>query len=161
MFFKALKAGSLIFLVGFGAAQFKRPQRISPSTEPTRSLQAITAVPPDVGAILERSCGDCHSNQTEWPWYSNVAPVSWFVSDHVNHGRRHLNFSEWGSYDQRKREKLLEAICEWVEKDRMPLDSYALIHRDATLTPEDKQTLCDWARSEVDRVHTKSKESRL
>ena len=75
--------------------QFIRPAKTNPPIVRERTLEAAVAVPPEVEAILARSCNDCHSNGTEWPWYSNVAPVSFFVINHVNEGRRHLNFSEW------------------------------------------------------------------
>ena len=83
-------------------------------------------MPPEVAGVLNRSCMDCHSNRTDWPWYSNVAPASWFVVDHVNHGRRHLNFSRWGQYTRRDRLSLLNQICATTKGGSMPLGSYTL-----------------------------------
>jgi hypothetical protein len=102
--------------------------------------------------VLERSCMDCHSNRTDWPWYSNVAPASWFVTDHVNHGRRHLNFSEWDAYDRRRADGLLKEICRTARSGFMPLDSYTLVHRGARLTPADVKTLCEWTGEEQRRL---------
>ena len=86
---KALKWIGLILAVAAIGAQFKRPPQTNPVAEPSRSLEAMTQMTPQVSAILDRACRDCHTNRTEWPWYSNVAPVSWFVIDHVDHGRSH------------------------------------------------------------------------
>src|SRR5687767_12229671 len=96
---RTVKIGLTALAVLVLAIQFVRPARTNPATDPAATLHAQTAVPPDVAAILERSCRDCHSNGTRWPWYSNVAPVSWWVIDHVNHGRSHFNFSEWAKYN--------------------------------------------------------------
>jgi hypothetical protein len=94
--------------------------------------------------VLERSCRDCHSNETVWPWYSNVAPISWFVIDHVDHGRSHLNFSEWGREDAAHREELLRNICDWTKDGRMPLPSYLWMHRSAALSAAEGIALCTW-----------------
>lgn len=149
---KTVKWTVLSLLLIFTLAQLHRPARRNPPVEESHTMEHQLQVPSQVGTILDRSCNDCHSNKTTWPWYSNVAPVSWFVTDHVNHGRRHLNFSEWSGYNRRQTDNLLDAICEWVEKDRMPLDSYTAIHRNAVLSPEDKRTLCEWSRGERARL---------
>jgi hypothetical protein len=98
-------------------------------------------MPAEVSAILDRSCRDCHSNDTRWPWYSNVAPVSWWVIDHVDHARSHFNFSEWARYNSREQQRLLEQACELVSKGAMPLPSYLWMH-DAEMSPRDVRTLC-------------------
>lgn len=107
---------------------------------------------PKVAGILDRSCNDCHSNKTRWPWYANVAPVSWFVIDHVDHGRSHLNFSEWGKYTTAEKKTHLGQFCELVTEDWMPLSSYIPLHPDAKLNAEDKKVICDWAAAERERV---------
>ena len=136
--------------------QFRRPERSNPVSDPARTLHAQGQVPPEVEAVLLRSCGDCHSNQTRWPWYSRVAPASWFLADHVNHGRQHLNFSEWAAPTVHGRpssqSSRLKEICEQVEKGKMPLDSYLWIHRQARLSPQDAQTICSWTRTERARL---------
>lgn len=136
----------------FVAAQFKRPARTNPPVDHSQAIEAHTEIKPEVASILARSCHDCHSNRTAWPWYTNVAPVSWFVIDHVDQGREHLNFSEWGRYDQRKREKRLQEICEEVQSGAMPLSSYTPLHSYAKLSPEDKKALCDWTQAERERL---------
>lgn len=141
---KILKVAAIVCALLLGAAQFVRPERKNPPEAPGRSLEHHVAVPSEVAEVLARSCDDCHSNRTEWPWYSHVAPVSWFVADHVNHGRRHLNFSDWSRYDARESADLLRHICREARSGSMPLDSYTLLHPRARLTPRDVRTLCDW-----------------
>lgn len=146
---KWLAVAAVCALVGL---QFVRPARTNPVFDQTQTIHARLQVTPQVAAILDRSCQDCHSNTTRWPWYSNVAPVSWFVIDHVNHGRSHLNLSEWGMLDNRQAGKKLEEICEEVEDGAMPLQSYTNIHWSAKLSPEDIKTLCDWTSAERSRI---------
>jgi hypothetical protein len=108
-------------------------------------------------SILRRSCSDCHSNDSRWPWYSYVAPVSWWLTDHVSHARQHMNFSEWGTYDQKKRADLLDEICMQTEMKEMPLPSYLLIHRDARLSESDVRTLCQWSEAAQEEAAAKEK----
>jgi hypothetical protein len=149
---KFLKVAAAFLLTLFAGVQFVRPARVNPPVVAGLTLEERASVTPEVAGVLKRSCMDCHSNGTNWPWYSNVAPVSWFVIDHVNHGRRHLNFSEWGEYDHRKTEYLLKDICKTAKSGFMPLDSYTLIHRGARLTPADVKDLCDWSGAEQRRL---------
>jgi Haem-binding domain len=103
--------------------------------------------PANVRAVFDGSCKNCHSNQTVWPWYSQVAPFSWIVTRDVHQGRKHLNFSEWGTYTPAKREEKLEAICDQVVNGDMPDGKYLLIHRSAQLTQEERQAVCGWVES--------------
>jgi hypothetical protein len=151
---KVLKAVSAIFILLFAGAQFVRPGRVNPPAVAGQSLEESARVPTEVAGVLKRSCMDCHSHRTDWPWYSNVAPASWFVTDHVNHGRRHLNFSRWGEYDRRDAGELLEGICLTTKGGSMPLGSYTIVHRGARLTPADVKTLCDWTVEERRRLAT-------
>jgi hypothetical protein len=149
---KVLKVVSILLLLLFAGAQLVRPERVNPPAAAGQSLEEHARVPPEVAGVLRRSCMDCHSNRTDWPWYSNVAPSSWFVVDHVNHGRRHLNFSRWGEYSRRDRLDLLNGICVTTKGGSMPLDSYTLVHRSARLAPRDWQTLCAWTGEEQERI---------
>ncbi len=101
--------------------------------------------PENIKTILQRSCYDCHSNLTRWPWYSQIAPISWLVSSDVHEGRSHLNFSEWNSYSPIKQTLKIENIWEEVKKGEMPLKTYLLIHSKSRLTEKDKEALKDWA----------------
>src|SRR5690349_8834132 len=131
---RIIRTAAVIAMVGAVLIQLVRPARTNPTTDPTRTMLAIVHPPAPVQAVLERGCRDCHSNDTRWPWYSNVAPMSWFVIDHVNHGRRHFNYSDWSSYNDDDQDKLLGSICSLTRRGRMPLPSYLLIHRDARLS---------------------------
>ena len=149
---KILKWLTLIVLIVLVGLQFVRPARTNPAVDQSQTIHARLQVNPQVASIMDRACQDCHSNTTRWPWYSNVAPVSWFVIDHVNHGRSHLNISEWGTLDNRQAAKKLEEICEEVEDGAMPLQSYTRIHWRAKLSPEDIKTMCDWTSAERARI---------
>ena len=102
--------------------------------------------PSDIKAILKKSCYDCHSNETKYPWYAYIAPVSYFVASDVNEGRKRLNFSEWDKYDEKKRDKKLEAIIEAVEEGEMPLSVYTLLHNDAILDTARINILKEWVK---------------
>jgi Haem-binding domain len=140
-----LKRIAIAVAVAFVLIQFHRPPRVNPPVDPNRTIQAVMPVPPQVDAILKRSCNDCHSHATHWPWYSNVAPVSWLVADDVEEGREHLNFSEWASYPPRDAGHLLEEMCEETGEGEMPLKAYVLTHPRARLSDADKRALCEWA----------------
>lgn len=101
-----------------------------------------------VADIFQRACADCHTNQTVWPWYSKVAPVSWWVADHVNEGRSHLNLSEWAALTPRRQDHALEEIAEVVEEGEMPLASYVRGHPEAKLTEAENQALIRWANAQ-------------
>jgi len=113
-------------------------------TNPPEREPAIA--PPDVHAILQRSCFDCHSNETRWPWYSRVAPASFLISRDVIEGRRELNLSIWSQYDARRKARKLREIAEQVETGKMPQWYYLLLHPRARLSESDRQLLIEWSR---------------
>src|SRR6185436_901130 len=152
--FKILRWFLILLAVVFVAIQFSRPARTNPPVNPAHSIEANLQVSPQVVAIFDRSCNDCHSNKTVWPWYTNVAPVSWFLVNHVNEGRRDMNLSEWGSYDKDKQSHRLRDICEQVQDGEMPLSTYTPLHPKAKLSAEDVKTICDWANAERARIST-------
>ena len=149
---KVLKWFAVAVAALFVGIQFVRPERINPPVVAAQSLGSHVSVPPEVEGVLARACSDCHSNQTRWPWYSNVAPASWFLADHVKEGRDQMNFSTWSSYQRREAQGLLEQVCKEVKQGAMPLRSYTLLHPDAKLSEADVRTLCDWANSERARL---------
>ena len=110
------------------------------------------AAPDSVMNVLRQSCFDCHSNETQWPWYAYVAPVSWFVTGHVDHARQHLNFSTWDVYDAEERREKFEEIWERVEKAEMPLPSYLRLHRDARLSERDIAVINAWTSSTLEAM---------
>jgi Haem-binding domain len=103
----------------------------------------------DIGKTVERACANCHSNDTNWPWYSHVPPVSWWIHKHVRDGREKLNFSEWTSYSGRQQHDALESICGVISTERMPPTSYVMMHPEARLTAQDKMALCFWSAKEI------------
>jgi hypothetical protein len=105
---------------------------------------AYAGAPPDVRAVFNQSCANCHSNQTAWPWYSYVAPFSWIVAHDVHRGRRKLNFSEWATYSPKKQQDKLESICDQVVNGDMPDGKYLLVHRNARLSQQQQEAVCSW-----------------
>jgi Haem-binding domain len=140
---RVLRIALPILIVAFVAIQFVRPERTNPPVDPSLEVRA----PANVQAILERSCYDCHSSETRWPWYSNIAPMSWTLVHDVEEGREEMSFSHWNSYSARDQEHLREEICEQVEDGEMPLKPYTLMHPRARLSDEDRRVLCGWSSS--------------
>jgi hypothetical protein len=138
---KIAKLTSILFVSVFIGMQFvPTPATSKTSTAGTHTAEIIN---PQVGKILDRSCQDCHSNRTAWPWYSHVAPVSWVISKHVNEGREVLDFSEWVNQPPSASQRIL--ICDAVSNGRMPLPGYTVIHRNARLSKRDVELICEWA----------------
>jgi heme-binding protein len=108
--------------------------------------------PVEVKEIVVNSCYDCHSNQTDWPWYSHVAPTSWFTVGHVNDAREEINFSEWLLKPEEKRQKIKDEMIEEIEEGNMPLPPYLIMHPIAELTDEQIQILKNWAFANVDSI---------
>ena len=142
----------LIAVVAFlVVAQFFRPSLANPPIDPTKTLVATTPVPPNTQQTLDRACYDCHSNRTVWPWYSNVAPVSWLLVDDVKKGRKEVNFSEWAGYTQKRKLRKLKEICDQVKEGDMPLKIYLPMHPKAKLSDADRGAICTWATAEAMR----------
>jgi len=137
--------------------QFSRPVRSNPPVDESQTIFARTQMTPQVASILNRSCTDCHSNKTLWPWYSNVAPVSWFVTGHVDQGRKTMNLSEWAKLDHDHQDRRLRQICDEVQDGAMPLSSYTPLHPASKLAPAEVKALCDWTDSERERLNQSSK----
>jgi hypothetical protein len=132
----------LLALLGlFVLAQLVPISRTNPPVEEE------VAAPAEVRAVLERSCYDCHSHATRWPWYARVAPASWLLAYDVSEGREHLNFSTWNRYDAEERAENLEEIDEMVSEGEMPPWFYLPLHVEASLSQADKATLRAWTGS--------------
>ena len=149
---KALKIIVIVGVIAFIGIQFIRPDFTNPPVVETDTLEASMQVPEQVDAILNRSCVDCHTNKTVYPWYSKIAPVSWWLGNHISEGRRELNMSVWNTYSPKKKANKLNEICEQVESGEMPLPSYLWIHRYAVLKEGETKTLCDWANAEKAKI---------
>ncbi len=151
---KIPKRAAVILAIAFLAAQFVRPARTNPQFASAQTIENLVHVPPDVRATLARACEDCHSDQTEWPWYANVAPASWLVIHHVVQGRRRINFSTWVRPGKEPVDSIdrLKATCREVRKGGMPLTSYTLIHWSARLSADDVNRICQWSEEEQRRL---------
>ena len=145
---KVIKISLVSLTIVFAAIQLARPSFENPPVVESERFEASMAVPEDVAAILKRSCSDCHSNETVYPWYAQISPVSWWLKHHVDEGRMELNFSKWGTYARDRKVRKLEEICEQVESEAMPLPSYTWVHGDAVLKKEEGRRLCEWTRDE-------------
>jgi hypothetical protein len=145
----------LVLLVAFIVIQFFRPEK-NISTEPSpNSISSLMALPAPVEGILQKSCYDCHSNNTDYPWYAKVQPVTWWLNDHIKDGKKHLNFSEYASYSLRRQYHKMEEVIEMVKEEEMPLNSYTLVHRDADLSDSEREVLTSWAASVMDDMKAK------
>ncbi len=138
---KILFIGLIIFLL----MQLYQPARNeSFEQDITANFTKVYNVPKNVEAIVRTSCYDCHSNNTNYPWYSNVQPVGFFMEHHIKEAKEDLNFDEWGKYSKRKQENKLDRIVKQIKSDEMPLASYTLIHKNARLTTVQKKEVMDW-----------------
>ncbi len=139
-------------LVVFVLMQFFRIDKTNPPVDPALDMVNQVEASPEVRQILKNACYDCHSYETGYPWYTNVAPVSWWVKDHINEGREELNFSIWGSYAAKKQDHKLEELGEEVAEGEMPLTGYDIVHPEARLTESQRQALVGWAKATRKRL---------
>lgn len=151
---RVLKIIVVVLFAAFIVLQFVRPNMTNPPVVPELALEATTDVPENVGKILTRSCADCHSHNTVYPWYTHIQPAGWFQDWHINEGRAELNLSEWAKLEDRRKKRKLEEICEQIETREMPLPSYLWIHRDAQMSDEEIRIVCDWTKAEIGRLAT-------
>lgn len=141
---KKILYGLLIVLV---VIQFIRPERNISEVPSANDIRVHYSVPADVESILKRACFDCHSNNTYYPWYTNIQPVGWWLQNHINEGKGELNFSEFAAYSPKKADHKLEEVVELVEEKEMPLKSYTWVHKEAVLNAQEIETLVNWANS--------------
>ncbi|GAB3709262.1 heme-binding domain-containing protein [Spirosoma flavus] len=132
-------------LAVFVVIQFFRPEKNQFTAPSPNDITTKYAVPADVQTVLKRSCYDCHSNNTTYPWYDNIQPVAWWLSQHIDEGKDELNFSEFTTYTPKRARHKLEEVGEAVTDGWMPLGSYLWIHHDAKLKPEEAKLIADWA----------------
>jgi hypothetical protein len=124
--------------------QFIRPEKNQGEIDPQLDLIQVAGMPDSLALIIKNSCYDCHSNHTRYPWYNQVAPVSWMMAKHVRNWTDELNMSTFGELEKNRKIRVLSEICEEVEGGSMPLKSYRFIHRDAVLSEEEVEALCEW-----------------
>ena len=134
----------LAALILLAAIQFIPVNRANPAVDRSQSIYATLSMPADAKAVFERSCKNCHSDETSWPWYSYVAPLSWVVARDVHQARKAMNLSEWGGYSANQKTDKLEEICEQLTNGDMPDRKYTLIHWHARLTAKERDLVCQW-----------------
>ena len=138
--------------------QFFRIDKTNPPLDMNMDISVVAQMPTDLHILVKNACYDCHSNEVKYPWYTNIAPLSWWIKHHINEGSEHLNFSEWGTYKPRRLDKKFKECAEMLEAGEMPLSSYTLIHGEAKLSPEQKAQLIAWFYSQRTFESDKPKE---
>ena len=124
--------------------QIIRIDKTNPPVDSSLDFVATMNPPEGVKKNLIAACYDCHSNETKYPWYTNIAPVSWWIKGHINGGKQHLNYSVWGEYTKGKQEHKVEESIEVLENQRMPLSSYTWLHPDAKLSDSDRNEMIEY-----------------
>jgi len=147
-----IKKVAYILLAILIIIQFIRPARNISSAEQVNHISKKYTVPANVNTVLEKACNDCHSNNTAYPWYTNIQPVGFWMDDHVKDGKDELNLSEFLTYSPKKARHKMEEVVDMVKEGEMPLDSYTWIHTEAKLTQEEKAALTDWASALVTQI---------
>ena len=140
-----LKKIFIVLLVALIIIQFIHPKKNKAEGEQINYIGNAFNVTNEVKVILAKACNDCHTNNTNYPWYINIQPVDWWMNHHVNDGKKELNFDEYINKNLRFQYHKMEEIDEMIKEGEMPFDSYTWIHKDAKLTEEEKGTLMNWA----------------
>jgi hypothetical protein len=133
---------AIVLLGVFAAAQLIRHSRENPRTDPKSAIAAHYAVSSSFVSVLDRSCNACHSNSTAWPWYTEIAPLSWYAVGAVKKARQSVNFSNWDRYSPDQRRQLLQASCVAASNGAMPGGFYTALEPKARLSAEDIRTIC-------------------
>ena len=139
----------LILLIGI---QFIQPARNENGQALPTDISKTVFIPGNVKSLLQTACNDCHSNNTNYPWYANIQPMGWLLANHIKDGKAELNFDEFGSYSERRQQSKLKSIASQVKDDEMPLTSYKILHKNSRLTKEQKIMIIDWALNEKDSL---------
>lgn len=140
----------------FVAIQFIQPARNKNGQVLPTDISKSYSLPQNVQVVLKTACYDCHSNNTNYPWYVNIQPVGWMMARHIKQGKEELNFNEFGSYSSRRQASKLRSIENSVKDGDMPLSSYTLIHKNAILSQAEKALVMDWARKTRDSLEVKN-----
>ncbi len=147
-----IKKALLILLIVLVGIQFIPTKRNQNQQVLKSDISKSFTLPTEIQTIFKNSCYDCHSNNTNYPWYNKVQPISWLLENHIKKGKKELNFSEFGSYSKRKQKNKLKSIKSQVIDDEMPMFTYTLIHKNAKLTESDKKLIKNWANQLMDSI---------
>ena len=149
---KKIAVASLLILI---IIQFIRPAKNSHAINASKQISVVVNVPDNVNLILKKACYDCHSNNTTYPWYSNIQPVYFWLNHHINEGKEEINFDEFANYRLRRQYKKMQEIIEQIKENEMPLSSYTIIHKNAILTNAEKAAITSWATLVMDSMKAK------
>ena len=142
----------LVILIAFIAIQFIQPARNKSGQVLPTDITKVYSIPGQVQTVLKNACYDCHSNNTNYPWYASIQPVGWILARHIKNGKAELNFNEFGSYSMRKQKNKLNSIANSLKDGTMPLSSYTLIHKNARLTKDENALIINWANNTMDSL---------
>ncbi len=134
----------IVLLVAFILIQFFRIDQTNPSVNKSVDFLTVKKTPQPIADNIRNACYDCHSNETKYPWYTNIQPVAWFMKAHIENGRKHLNFSTFATYEPKKQAHKMQEAAEELERGGMPLESYLLAHSEAKLTEEQKVDMINY-----------------
>lgn len=152
---KGLKQIVVLLLVVFVGIQFIPTTHNQSTVILTSNFLSTYKVPKDIQKLLKNSCYDCHSNNTNYPWYNKIQPASWFLEHHIKEGKNELNFDEFGNYSLRKQKSKLKSIVTQIEDRKMPLSSYTLIHKEAKLSDSERIKILEWITKKQDSINNK------
>jgi len=141
---RIVKIVALVLLVCFVGIQYMPTELNQSDIVPKTDFLLVNNPPENISTLLQESCYDCHSNNTDYPWYNKIQPTAWFLENHIADGKEELNFNEWDAYSNRRKNSKLKSIISQVEDDEMPLSSYTLIHKDAKLSKSEKTLVIDY-----------------
>lgn len=144
---KLTKWGMLILLILFIGVQFIPKDNNRQLHISKYDIRNLYIIPKNTLKMIEKSCFDCHSNNTDYPWYSKIQPVRYFLDNHIREGKNMLNFSEFGNYSERRKRNKIRSIISQIQEGKMPISTYTIIHREADLSNQDKKIIIDWFNS--------------
>ena len=147
--FKILGIGLGLLLI---LLQFFQPEQNNAPVDPECDMLEVISPPEQITGLIRDACYDCHSNQTRYPWYEKISPVSWYLHQHIKNGKEELNYSDYGSMDKADKIGVLADFCDVLDASTMPLQSYMLIHVNARLSQEERAALCNWTEAEALKV---------
>lgn len=139
-----MKKVLVVLVVAFVIMQFFRIDKTNPAPTPGMDFLNIKKTPESTAKLIRNGCYDCHSNESKYPWYSNIQPFAWFLKDHIDEGRKELNFSNFATYEPKRQAHKLKEAAEFVENGEMPLESYLLMHPEAKFTDAEKKEMVDY-----------------
>ena len=152
---KAIRIGVMVLGGVLLVLQFFRIDKTNPAADPAQDYLALASPPAALSSTIKAACYDCHSHTTAYPWYTNIQPVAWWIKDHIEEGREHLNFSVWATYPPKKAAHKLEECFEVIESKEMPMKSYTWAHGNARLSAEERAAMASWFRAEYQKFEGK------